>query len=208
VNSVKGRHHCQKKAQSKIPRKSTKVVEKQASKKNFFLVFNLHCRINRVVHGGFLVKSILHPASRFILFLSLIIGTNALAALGEQATTIIADSGKLSAKQKNANVFSSYSVQELTSDANTIKEFVDHNGIIFAISWRGIDNPDLSIILGSYYAGYKADEAAKPKVNGRHEFEIKRENLVVQKWGNMRSLRGRAYDPSLIPAGVSVNELQ
>jgi hypothetical protein len=154
------------------------------------------------------VKRISQPTSLFMLLLSLLLGANAFAALGEQATTIVADSGKLSAKQKNADVFSKYSVQELTSDANTIKEFVDNNGVIFAIAWRGIDNPDLSVILGSYYAAYKLDEAAKPKVHGRHEFQIKRENLVVQKWGNMRSLRGRAYDPSLIPAGVSINEIK
>ena len=96
----------------------------------------------------------------------------------------------------------------LTSDANTIREFVDNQGVIFAIAWQGLDPPDLSVILGSYYSGYQAADKATPKKHGRRNRSVKRENLIVETWGAMRTLHGRAYDPSLIPAGVSLNEIK
>jgi hypothetical protein len=37
---------------------------------------------------------------------------------------------------------------------------------------------------------------------------LKANNVVVEKWGHMRNLQGRAYAPALMPQGVSVDEIR
>jgi hypothetical protein len=130
------------------------------------------------------------------------------AGLGDHAESISTDQRMLSAKRSNADVYRKYSIQEMESDSSTVKEYVDSSGVIFAITWQGLDHPDLDVVLGSYYEGYQADAKAQPRVHGKRFQSVKHENLVVQKWGRMRNFRGRAYDPSLIPSGVSLNEIK
>jgi len=37
---------------------------------------------------------------------------------------------------------------------------------------------------------------------------VRTDRVVVEKWGNMRNLQGRAYAPALIPPGVSIDEIK
>lgn len=149
--------------------------------------------------------------TKLILFLScILISTSyqARAALGERADSLGRDQKSLFAKRMNGNVFSKFSVQELQTDATHIKEYVDADGIIFALTWSGLDHPDLAILLGSYFADYHLKESVQRKPHGVRHQRIEASSLVVQKWGHMRRLEGRAYDPKLIPAGVSLDEIQ
>jgi len=114
----------------------------------------------------------------------------------------------LSARSSNADVFKKFSVQEMESDANTVKEYINNDGVIFAITWQGLDHPDLSVLLGSYYSGYQNSAKEQPRARGQRHHNVRKENLVVQKWGHMRALQGRAYDPSLLPSGVSLDEIK
>jgi hypothetical protein len=43
---------------------------------------------------------------------------------------------------------------------------------------------------------------------GRRHVTVKTDGVVVEKWGHMRNLQGRAYAPALIPQGVSVDEIK
>ena len=42
---------------------------------------------------------------------------------------------------------------------------------------------------------------------GRHFRAVRGQRVVVERWGHMRSLHGRAYDPALFPAGVKIDEI-
>jgi len=43
---------------------------------------------------------------------------------------------------------------------------------------------------------------------GRRHVQVKTDGVVVEKWGHMRNMQGRAYAPALIPKGVNVDEIK
>ena len=47
-----------------------------------------------------------------------------------------------------------------------------------------------------------------PREPGRRNQKVETNRIVVEKWGHMRNLQGRAYVPALIPAGVSIDEIK
>ena len=81
----------------------------------------------------------------------------------------------------------------------TVKEYLSPNGTVFAVSWRGPRPPDLSQLLGSYFAEYQT-AAAAPHAQRGHLL-VQTENLVVETSGHMRDLRGRAYRSRPAAAG-------
>ena len=132
----------------------------------------------------------------------------AFAALGDRVEAVSSDEKALSAKRMNADVFKKYSTQDLESDSTKIKEYIDNNGVVFAVTWNGLDHPDLSVVLGSYFKSYQAEEKKHARKHGERHQKVSAETVVVQKWGKMRNFKGRAYDPSLIPAGVTLDEIK
>jgi hypothetical protein len=103
---------------------------------------------------------------------------------------------------------SSYTVQELETPGATVKEYVSGDGVIFAITWRGLANPDLSQLLGTYFSDYKTEKARQGRVHGARMERVETSNLTVRRAGHMRDLQGQAYDVRLFPAGFSVEDLQ
>ena len=131
-----------------------------------------------------------------------------LAALGEPADSVAQDRKALSAARGAATVHAGYTVQEVVSDTVTVREYISPAGIVFGIAWNGFTHPDLTPLLGSY-AGEYADAARHAKRKpGRRHAEIKTDRIVVEKWGHMRNLQGRAYAADLIPPGVSIDEIK
>ena len=68
--------------------------------------------------------------------------------------------------------------------------------------------PDLTQLIGAYSNEYHEAWRRIPHNRGRSRLDVKTNRVVVQQWGHMRNLRGRAYVPSLIPSGVSVDEIR
>lgn len=132
----------------------------------------------------------------------------AFAALGERESQIASDQIKLRASKVQRTTRPRFSVHEITSDSNTVKEFVGDDGVVFAVSWRGTFRPDLKALFGSYYDEYHARDAARPRMMGRHPISITTDRLIVQKGGHMRDVHGLAYIPSKMPAGVQPEDLQ
>jgi len=130
------------------------------------------------------------------------------AALGESADSIASDRKSLSAVRGAVTVLNNYTIQTIESDSATVREYISPSGVVFGIAWNGLVHPDLAQLLGSYVDEYqKALHEVKHKPGRRHA-QVKTGNIVVEKWGHMRNLRGRAYVPSLIPAGVTVDEIK
>jgi hypothetical protein len=130
------------------------------------------------------------------------------AALGETIDSIASDETALAAKRASQTDRNGYTVQELRSDAVTLREYVAPTGIIFAIAWNGLIHPDLTPLLGSYAGEYRTALRHSPREPGRRNHKVETNQIVVEKWGHMRNLEGRAYVPSLIPAGVSIDEIK
>jgi hypothetical protein len=130
------------------------------------------------------------------------------ATLGEHADSAESDRKVLSAVRRTTTTHPGYTVQEFKSDANVVREYVSPSGVVFGIAWNGVSHPDLAPLLGSYADEYRQALRQTPRKPGRRSLQVKGDRVVVEKWGHMRNLQGRAYDPALIPSGVSVDEIK
>jgi hypothetical protein len=95
----------------------------------------------------------------------------------------------------------------MDSRSTVVREYVSPSGIVFAIAWNG-SQPDLSQLLGSYEKQYRQALKDTPRQPGVRRLRVKAPEVVVETWGHMRNLRGRAYAPALIPSGVTLDEIQ
>jgi hypothetical protein len=139
--------------------------------------------------------------------MSLAISRQANAALGEGADSIEKDRKALSARQRATTSTARYTVQEVASDATVVREFLTPPGVVFAVAWNGLVHPDLTTLLGSYAPEYKVAKRQLPRRHGQKRTQVKGERVVVETWGHMRNLQGRAYVPTLVPSGVNLNEI-
>jgi len=130
------------------------------------------------------------------------------ATLGESADSATTDRKALSAVRSTTKVATGYTVQVIESDSITIREYISPNDIVFAVAWTGLINPDLTQLLGSYADEYHQAVKKIPRKPGRRFNQVKTSRLVVEKWGHMRNLQGRAFVPNLIPPGVSVDDIK
>ncbi|MDR1999914.1 MAG: DUF2844 domain-containing protein [Zoogloeaceae bacterium] len=88
-----------------------------------------------------------------------------------------------------------YTVQVTMEGETVVKEYVDNNYIIFAVTWSGVILPDLSALLGQY-----ARHDGKERGSGLRHRVIEDNDLVVSKNYSSRSKRGYAYLKSKLPA--------
>jgi hypothetical protein len=130
------------------------------------------------------------------------------ATLGENLQSVEADVKNLAAVQGATTVKNSYTIHEFRYGETTVREYVSSTGVVFGIAWDGFTHPDLTQLLGPYLGEY--EEALRQGAGGgeRSRLEVKTKGLVVEKWGYMRNLQGRAYAPALIPSGVKVEEIR
>jgi Protein of unknown function (DUF2844) len=129
------------------------------------------------------------------------------AALGEPEASVAADRAALLARSRAVSTTDRYTVHELDMGGTAVREFVSPQGVIFAVAWSGLARPDLTTLLGRYAAEYRAAREAAPRRRGEPRSRTESANVVVETWGHPRSLHGRAYLPSLLPAGVTPNDL-
>lgn len=130
------------------------------------------------------------------------------AALGETAGSVEADQKALSTQRHSASVHTGYTVHEIDTGSTLVREYISPSGIVFAVAWNGLTHPDLTQLLGSYAGEYQeALKRTAPK-HGRRRLQVRTNRIVVEKWGHMRNLQGRAYVPELIPAGVNIDKIK
>ena len=144
----------------------------------------------------------------FCLLIFTLTTSQAFATLGQPIESVSSNLRSLSAKSSNSDIFKKYSVHRMDSDSTSVRQYAGNDGVVFGVAWSGLNHPDLSVLLGSYFKSYQSEENNAVRIHGVRHQTLSAENLVVQKWGHMRDLEGRAYDPSLIPAGVSIDEIK
>ncbi|PKN52617.1 MAG: hypothetical protein CVU55_05110 [Deltaproteobacteria bacterium HGW-Deltaproteobacteria-13] len=144
----------------------------------------------------------------FSLALIILHGQQVQATLGESVDSVAVNQKVLPVLRSSVKTSSNYTVHEFQSEAATIREYVSPSGIVFGIAWTGMTQPDLTPLLGTYAAEHKKALSHVKRQPGRRYLKIKSDNVVVEKWGHMRKMQGRAYAPALMPQGVSIDEIK
>lgn len=147
--------------------------------------------------------------SSFIMIAALTFQSSAFAGLGEKESAISKDKSALSVSEKSQSKTQLYTVHELSQNSRRIKEYANTEGVVFAVTWRGNAHPDLTSLLGNYLEEYQSAVQNQKMQKGHKRVGMTTTaNLVVEKSGTLRASQGRAYVPSLVPAGVSLNDIQ
>lgn len=134
--------------------------------------------------------------------------THAQSRLGGPVESIETDRKSFSAVQRGVTSGEKYTVHVIESGAAVIREYASSDGIVFAIAWDGTRTPDLATLLGSYAGQYNQARADTVRTPGVKHLSVKGDNVVVERWGQVGNIQGRAYAPALIPTGVSVDEIK
>ena len=154
---------------------------------------------------GVLVRLTLLGASLLILGFTV----PAFATLGGDVSSVELDRARMNATVTITEA-NGYSVHEIKdSHGSIVREYVSSDGRVFGIAWQGPFFPDMRQLLGTYFqqylAGVKAQHDAGP---GRRPLNIQQPSLVVYNAGHMRSFHGRAYDPGLLPEGITASAIR
>ena len=136
----------------------------------------------------------------------------AFAALGAaagpaaSAPQVQADAARAKASARVTS-YSGYTVSEVVEPSGTtVREYIGADNVVFAVSWQGPSMPNLQQLLGSYADQYVA--AASEPHPGRRAVAIQSDQLVLRSGGHMRSFAGNAYVPSLLPQGVTPDNIR
>ncbi len=109
---------------------------------------------------------------------------------------------------RHSTVKDTFTIHEISLSGRLIKEYVNRDGIVFAVAWRGISQPDLAVLFGSYYQEYLS-ETSRQNQNQRNSLRMtKTKNVTVERHGHMRDIRGKAYLSRLLPANITPEEIQ
>lgn len=97
----------------------------------------------------------------------------------------------------------------ITANSGTVmREYVNRDGVVFAVRWHGPVLPDLSALLGDYFQDFKARvELHRASRKRGAPIAITSDDLVMLSRGRMGQFSGHAYVPALIPAGVNIHDL-
>jgi len=130
------------------------------------------------------------------------------ASLGGGADSIESDRKALAASRLATTAGAAFTVQELDAGGTRIRQYLSPSGVVFAVAWNGLTHPDLGPLLGTYAAAFREAEARTARVPGRRQHEVRTDRLVVQRFGHMRNLQGRAWAPALLPPGVELDAIR
>ncbi len=144
-----------------------------------------------------------------MLLLLAVIPRESAAALGEHESSSEKDRKHFHGFRQQVNESGSYVLNIISTEANVIREYSNPNGMIFAVTWRGFSHPDLTTLLGAHWAEFNTqhnlDSNRHPQ--GKRILKMDTSTIKYEEGGRMGSVYGRAYIPSLVPDGVSPEEL-
>jgi hypothetical protein len=129
------------------------------------------------------------------------------ASLGGDVGSVSADSVSFKGQLLSTGMLQ-YDQHDITTPSGTVvHEYLSRAGKVFAVSWHGPMPPDLRQLFGSYFVSYQSAAAAQSRPGMHRQLNVALSDFVVQASGHLRAFQGKAYVPSLVPAGLSVTDL-
>ncbi len=128
------------------------------------------------------------------------------AALGGDVPSVLRDHLALNLTPAITSTVSYDLYSASTSSGQTLREYVDHSGKVFALSFEGPHAPELATLLGSYAARYVT--AARAMRPAHHVVVVNAPDLQIAVLRSGRSWQGKAILPGGLPAGVALAEIR
>ncbi len=146
----------------------------------------------------------------FVLLIAFHVGSVRLeAGLGEPADSINSDRTSLGGTNRKTTPHTGYTVDEFQTDCCLVREYSNQAKLIFGVAWNGLTHPHLAPLLGAYKKDYEETlKQTKKRPGGRRHQKVKGGRLVIERSGHQRQMRGHAFDPALLPAGVTPDAIQ
>ena len=131
------------------------------------------------------------------------------AALGGAPNPAAAGNSATAAKSFKASPSpTGYTIKAVTLENGTaVQEFVGTDGVVFAVTWKGAFQPNLKELLGSHFTTMTNAAQSRPMA-GNSQLSVSANDVVILSSGHMRSVSGRAWIPSLLPSGVTPDDIQ
>ena len=132
--------------------------------------------------------------------------TPAWAALGENVSSVELDAHALGGQHLTIAKAGFELHQINLQDGTVVNEFVSPAGTVFGVSWQGHFVPNLHQLLGTYISNLQ--EGRRTRIAPRRAVTIQGDNFVFSSMGHLRSFRGRAYVPGLLPSNLAAEVVQ
>jgi len=137
----------------------------------------------------------------------LVLAPTARAALGESRESVQADARALGAAAPMVTSTEKYELHESRSaDGGVVRQYVNAQGTVFAVTWSSRFRPNLEQLLGAHYAEYLS--AARGRGTNHHVFSVATPDFVLGIVQRPRGSAGTAHLPALLPPGVRPEELR
>jgi hypothetical protein len=141
-----------------------------------------------------------------VLFMLVMADIPAWAALGDNVSSVDSDAQALGGQHRLV-AKEGYNLHQITmADGSVVNEFVSPAGVVFGVSWAGHFIPNLHQLLGSYMTDLQ--QGQRTRVIPRRGVTIQGDDFVFTNFGRLRSFRGRAYVPSLVPSNTTAEVVQ
>ncbi|WBY01702.1 DUF2844 domain-containing protein [Ramlibacter tataouinensis] len=127
------------------------------------------------------------------------------AALGDPATPRGPAPGVTVATLRTPAGAAYTRVQQRLDSGTTVSEYVDAQGIVFAVGWAGPFLPELQALLGRHYASFEQHAKA---VGRSPSVVVRQPGLVIVSSGRMGAFQGHAWLPAGLPLGFDTRGLQ
>lgn len=131
------------------------------------------------------------------------------AVLGGNEVDIPAEAAATQMQMRSPDLSAGrYRLHEMRDGAarTQVRQYSRADGRVFGVAWDGAVKPDLSRVLGPYYARYINAVQAAGRARGTRRIVSPDFMIVVS--GHMRHITGAAWLPGLTPADVDPAEIR
>ncbi|WP_084068465.1 DUF2844 domain-containing protein [Paraburkholderia heleia] len=135
--------------------------------------------------------------------------SSAQAALGGKLDSLQIEASALRGRLSSTASTSAYTTQVIAlPTGTTVREYANAAGQVFAVSWSGPRPPDFSQLFGSYFSEYKAALQTPAHADLHRHVAVESAQMRYVGGGRMNNMRGTAWLPAAVPAGVTPEDLQ
>lgn len=144
-----------------------------------------------------------------MLFLSVLQGALAYAALGNSPSSFVQGGIQMAARSimpRSADSIAVYTVsQNRLASGTVVREYANLQGVVFAVSWNGPSLPDLHSLMGDQYtmlSNHSKPDSTLPGAPQR-QLALAPSDMMLIGSSHQRNYVGRAWIPAALPPGFN-----